>query len=59
MDNLPMMGGATNCCVSRLSRDLLARYVRSWNGESKVVTARVMQGRTLAKPVAPEFQNTF
>jgi hypothetical protein len=47
------MGGATTCSVCRLSRDQLARDVRSWNGESKVVTARVRQVRTLAKPVAP------
>ena len=53
------MGGAMDCCDIRLSMDMLARDVRRWNGESTVLAARVEQGKTLAKPVAPEFHNTF
>ena len=45
---LPMMGSAINCCDIRLSIDQLARDMKRWNGESRVVTARVEQGKTLA-----------
>ena len=49
-----MKGGAANCCDIWLSMDQLARDVRRWNGDAKVLTARFWQGRTLAEPVAPE-----
>jgi hypothetical protein len=39
--------------------DQLARDERRWNGKTKVMSARVKPGKTLAKPVAPRIQNTF
>jgi hypothetical protein len=49
----------TDYCVIRSSINQLAHDVRGWNVNVSVDYKGFAAERTLAKPVAPEFQTTF